>query len=114
MYAINYTRPDIAFAVSMLSRFTKNPSEEHRTAIERVMAYLKGTMHCALHFTGYPTVIEVYLDASWGREKEGTSTGEFVFLLGGATISWKSKKQSIISKSSMESKFYALAATVVR
>ena len=44
-------------------------------------------MHYTLYFTGYPTVIEAYSDVSWGGEKDGTFTGGFVFLLGGADIS---------------------------
>ena len=57
MYAINCTRPDKAIAM-MLSRFTNNSGKEHWIAIKRVMTYLKGTMHYALHFTNYPSVIE--------------------------------------------------------
>ena len=64
MYAMNCTRLDKTFAMSMLSKFTKNPGEEHWIAIERVMAYIKGTMHYALHFTGYSIVIEVYSHVS--------------------------------------------------
>ena len=70
MYVMNCIRPDIAFSVSLLSRFTKNLSKEHWIAIERVMIYLKETIHYALHFTGYPAVIEGYSDASWGGEKD--------------------------------------------
>ena len=81
----------------MLSKFTKNLGEEHWIAIKKVMIYIKGTMHYALHFTSYPTMIEAYLDTSWREEKDRTSIGGFVFLLCESAISWKSKKQSVIS-----------------
>ncbi|GJU94119.1 zinc finger, CCHC-type containing protein [Tanacetum coccineum] len=82
MYAMTSTRPDIAYAVGRLSRFTSNPSRQHWQAITRVFKYLK----------------------------DSSSTSRWVFLLGGGAISWASKKQTCITGSTMESKFVALPA----
>ena len=111
MYAMTCTRPDIAFAVGKLSRYTSNPSTQHWQAIHRVLKYLKKTMDYSLTYTGYPSVLEGYTDASWiSNTEDNSSTSGWVFLLGGGAISWASKKQTCITSSTMESEFVALAA----
>ncbi|GKC84180.1 zinc finger, CCHC-type containing protein [Tanacetum coccineum] len=111
MYAMTSTRPDIAYAVGRLSRFTSNPSRQHWQAITRVFKYLKGTMNYGLSYMGYPSVLEGYLDASWiNHVEDSSSTSGWVFLLEGCAISWASKKQTCITGSTMESEFVALAA----
>ncbi|GJX15252.1 zinc finger, CCHC-type containing protein [Tanacetum coccineum] len=108
MYAMISTRPDIAFAVGKLSRYT---SALHWQALGRVFQYLKGTKDYGLTYSGYPSVIEGYSDASWINNMEDhSSTSGWVFLLGGGAISWASKKQTCITSSTMESEFVALAA----
>ncbi|GJY00178.1 zinc finger, CCHC-type containing protein [Tanacetum coccineum] len=111
MYAMTSTRPDIAYAVGRLSRFTSNPSRQHWKAITRVFKYLRGTMNYGLSYVGYPSVLEAYSDASWiNHVEDSSSTSGWVFLLGGGAISWASKKQTCITGSTMESEFVALAA----
>ncbi|GJZ08491.1 zinc finger, CCHC-type containing protein [Tanacetum coccineum] len=111
MYAMTSTRPDIGYAVGRLSRFTSNPSRQHWQAITRVFKYLKGTMNYGLSYMGYPSVLEGYSDCSWINHVENSSSmSGWVFLLGGGTISWASKKQICITGSTMESEFVALAA----
>ena len=70
MYAMTSTRPDIAFAVGKLSQYTSNPSKFHWYAIRRVLKYLKKTQDYVLYYSGYPSVLEGYSDASWITEKE--------------------------------------------
>ncbi|KAJ9550828.1 hypothetical protein OSB04_014873 [Centaurea solstitialis] len=111
MYAMLSTRPDIAFAVGKLSRYTHNPGLIHWQAINRVFKYLKGTMDYGLTYSGFPSVLEGYSDASWITNTEDhSSTSGWVFLLGGGAICWASKKQTCITASTMESEFVALAA----
>ncbi|GJT32831.1 zinc finger, CCHC-type containing protein [Tanacetum coccineum] len=84
MYAMTSTRPDIAYAVGRLSRFTSNPSRQHWQAITRVFKYLKGTMNYGLSYMGYPSVLEGYSNASWiNHVEDSSSTSGWVFLLGG-------------------------------
>ena len=64
MFLMNCTRPDIAYAVSRLSRYTDNPAYEHWNALTRLLRYLKGTMNLGLTYTGRPTVLEGYCDAN--------------------------------------------------
>ncbi|KAL5577705.1 hypothetical protein UlMin_019404 [Ulmus minor] len=103
------TRPDIAYAVSKLSRYTSNPGSDQWKGITRVLRYLRYTRSYGLHYTRYPAVLEGYSDANWISDMKDTkSTSGYVFTLGGAAVSWKSSKQTCISQSTMESEFIAL------
>ena len=93
-YAIDCTRPDIAYAVGVLARFTSKPNFEHWNAMTQLMRYLKRTVHYGLLYQRYPAVLEGYSDASWNTlSGDSLSTTGYVFTIGGGAISWKSKKQ---------------------
>ncbi|GJS57673.1 retrovirus-related pol polyprotein from transposon TNT 1-94 [Tanacetum coccineum] len=109
MYIMNCTRPDLAYSVSRLSRYSHNPGRDHWDALVRVLQYLKHTMAYGLHYTKYPPVLEGYCDANWiSNHNEGKSTSGYVFTLGGAAVSWKSSKQTVNTRSTMEAEFVAL------
>ena len=100
---------DILFAVSKLSRFISNLGDDHWRALERVLRYLKGTMSLGIHYTGYPTVLEGYCDANWISDADEIyATSGYVFSLGGGAVSWKSCKQTILTRSTMEAELTAL------
>ena len=64
----------------------------------RVLGYLKNTTNDSLHYGKYPTVLEGYSDANWiADSEESKSTSGYVFILAGATMSWKSTKQTCIA-----------------
>jgi hypothetical protein len=114
MYLASATRPDIAFAVSKLSRFVSNPGDDHWHALERVMHYLKGTASYGIHYTGYPRVLEGYSDSNWISDAdEIKATSGYVFTLGGGAVSWKSCKQTILTRSTMEAELTALDTATV-
>nr|ABA96132.1 retrotransposon protein, putative, Ty1-copia subclass [Oryza sativa Japonica Group] len=114
MYLASATRPDISFAVSKLSRFVSNPGDDHWQALERVMRYLKGTMSYGIHYTGYPKVLEGYSDSNWISDAdEIKATSGYVFTLGGGAVSWKSCKQTILTRSTMEAELTALDTATV-
>lgn len=109
MYLMNSTRPDIAYAVGRLSRYTQCPNKEHWMALDRVAKYLKGTIDFGLCFKRSPPVIEGFSDANWISDSdEIKSTSGYVFTLGGGAVAWKSSKQTCISHSTMESEIIAL------
>ncbi|GJU13720.1 hypothetical protein Tco_1136116 [Tanacetum coccineum] len=111
MYAMTCTRPDIAFVVGKLSRYTSNPGTQHWQAIQRLLKYLKKTIDYRLTYTCYPSMLEGYTDARWiSNSEDNSSTSGWVFLLGGGEISWASKKQTCITGSIIESEFMALVA----
>ena len=88
MYLMNCTRPDIAYAVSKLSRYTSNPSDQYWTTLLRVLGYVSHTNEYALRYGQYSPVLEVYSVANWITDsKESKSTNGYVFTLGGAVVS---------------------------
>ncbi|GJX43237.1 hypothetical protein Tco_0259913 [Tanacetum coccineum] len=108
MYAMTSTRPNIAYAVGRLSRFTSNPNRHHWHAITRIFKYLKDTMNYGVSYVGYPSVLDA---SSINHVEDSSSTSGWVFLLGGGSISWASKKKTCITVSTTESEFIALVAT---
>ena len=109
LYLTNCTRPDLAHAVNVLSRYTSNPGKIHWKAITRVLNYLLYTKSYGLHYGKEPGVLEGYSDANWIFDsKNSKSTNGHVFTLGGAAISWKSYKQTVLARSTIESEFIGL------
>jgi hypothetical protein len=104
---------DISFAVSKLSRFTSNPGNDHYwCGIDWVMRYLKGTLSYRIHYLWYPRVLEGYSDSNWiTNADELKATSGYIFTLGGGVISWRSCKQTMLTKSTMEAKRTALDTT---
>ena len=110
LYATDCTQPDIAYAVGILCRFTNSPSEEHWFAIGRLMRYLKRTMNLGLHFQKFPAILEGFSDADWNTlSDDSKATSGYIFCIAGGAVSWKSKKQTILAQSTMESELIALA-----
>lgn len=87
LHLMNYTRPDIAYAVCRLSRYTQNPNNEHWSALVRLMKYLRGTINYGILYSGFPNVLEGYSDANWISDSDETkSTSGYVFTLGGGAM----------------------------
>jgi hypothetical protein len=114
LYAALTTRPDIAFAVSELSRFSTQATEFHLQAAYHTLRYLAGTTNQGLVFksNGFdpenPTS-EVYVDASWGNDLEARrSTTGLVVKFNGNVICWATKKQRTVALSSTEAEYMAL------
>jgi hypothetical protein len=110
MYLASATRPDIAYAVSNPSQIVSNPGSEH----EQVMCYLVGTMNYGIHYSGDPKVLEGCSDANWISDAdELKATSGYVFTLVGGAVSWKSWKQTILTRSTMEAEFTTLDTATV-
>lgn len=106
------TRPGILFAVGLVSRFMEKPRSSHLVAVKRILRYIKGTQDCGILFTGpnKNTKAEIYgyTDSDWSGDKDDRkSTGGYVFMCGKASISWCSKKQSVVALSSCEAECIA-------
>ncbi|GJY87796.1 retrovirus-related pol polyprotein from transposon TNT 1-94 [Tanacetum coccineum] len=98
MYLMNCTRPDLAYAVSRLSRYTNNLGYKYWESMTRVLRYIRYTQEYGLHYTRYPAIIEGYSDANWISDiKDSRSRSGYVFTLGGGPTSWKSFRQTVIS-----------------
>ena len=113
LFAAQITRPDICFAVNMLSRFSSNPGMPHWTAVKRVMRYLKGTLDKCLVYNGSSSEIVGYCDADWASDVDSRrSTTGYVFLHQGAAISWGNRRQKTIALSTTEAEFMAIVAAI--
>jgi hypothetical protein len=107
MYCATMTRPDIAYAVSMLSQFLESPRTTHLKAVKRVFCYLLGTKHLKLVLGGNATIAG-FSDADWASQRHRHSISGYAYFVGLGTISWSAKKQPIITLSSTEAEYVAL------
>jgi hypothetical protein len=112
MWAAMGTRPDIAFAVSLLSQFMENPGHVHWEAVKRVLKYLKGTRNYKLTFGDGEKGLRGFTDADWGQQPDRHSISGHCFLLDGGAFSWSSNKQRLVTLSSAESEFVAITNAV--
>ncbi len=105
--------PDIAYAVSTLSRYSQNPGPNHWTAVKRVFRYLSGTKHLWLSFGGVADAgdggLKGYADADGSMHEDRHTISGYAFLIGGGAVSWSSKRHDIISLSTTESEYVAAA-----
>ncbi|KAM1747093.1 hypothetical protein ACFX11_013661 [Malus domestica] len=111
MYAMICTRPDIAYAVSITSRYQSNPGLEHWAAVKTVLKYLRRTKDMFLVYGGAAELrVEGYTDADFQSDVDDRSSNSgYVFTLNGGAVSWKSKKQSVIADSTTEAEYVATA-----
>lgn len=108
---LSHTRPDIGFAVSLASRYMSNPTESNMKMANRILQYLKGTPGRGLHFKRNSNRdIEVYTDSDWaGCSTDRKSTTGYCSFVWGNLVTWRSKKQSVVARSSAEAEFRAMA-----
>jgi hypothetical protein len=112
-YLATRTRPDIAFAVNRAARAMQNPKEKDWIAVKRIFRYLQGTKNLSLRYLNEKGGVTGYSDASYASEMtDRKSISGYVFMKGEGAISWRSKKQSIVSLSSMESEYIALTDAI--
>ncbi|KAJ9551831.1 hypothetical protein OSB04_015876 [Centaurea solstitialis] len=110
MYAMVCTRPDIAHAVGVVSRFMSDPGREHWEAVKWLLRYLKGTSNMGLCFKGKDSVLRGYTDADLGGSKKTfKSTTGYIFTVGGTAVSWMSRLQKSVALSTTEAEYMAVA-----
>lgn len=113
MFLMVETRPDIAFATLVVSRFAKNPSRQHTEAVKTVKRYLKATKTVGITYggdEGGDLIIKGYFDSDWaGDHATRKSTSGFIFMLNGGPVSgWGSKRQATVALSSTEAEYVGL------
>ncbi|CAM8924815.1 unnamed protein product [Rhodiola kirilowii] len=107
---LHVTRPDIAFSVHMLSQFLAAPTTDHLQAATRVLRFLKQAPAQGLFYpAGVPLFLEAFCDVDWAScPVTRRSTTSYGIRLGSSLISWRTKKQSTVSRSSAESEYRAI------
>ena len=112
-YAMTISRPDVATAVGIMSKFMSKLGQSHWKGVKRVLRYIKGSLNVGLKFdASNQTSVDVivFSDADWaGDIVERKSTSGYVFQICGGTVSWRSKRQGIVALSSTEAEYIALS-----
>jgi hypothetical protein len=109
-----HTRPDISFAVGMVSRFMEAPTTEHLSAVKHLLRYIAGTIDTGCSFSSAPEGAHLigYSDADHaGDIDDRKSTTGTLFFFGNCPVSWQSQKQRVVALSSCESEYIAAATT---
>ncbi|WVZ51462.1 LOW QUALITY PROTEIN: hypothetical protein U9M48_002608, partial [Paspalum notatum var. saurae] len=111
---LTLTRPDLAYAVQQVCLFMHDPREPHLALIKRILRYVKGTLSTGFHLgKSSPQSLTAYSDADWaGYPDSRRSTSGYCAFLGDNLVSWSSKRQTTISRSSAEAEYRAVAHAV--
>ena len=112
LYLSTCSRPDIAFAVSKVARYTSKPTVEHWKAVKHIFRYLVGTINHGILFSRSSSSECIrYSDADWGGELDDRkSTSGFIYQIGEGPASWSSRKQNSVALSTSEAEYVALAS----
>jgi histone deacetylase 1/2 len=110
---LSLTRPDIAFSTNKLAQFMQKPSTVHWSALKRLLRYLAGSCDKGIFISATaPLNFHAYSDADWAGDKDDyISTTGYLLYLGNTPISWSSRKQRSVARSSTEAEYKALADT---
>ncbi|KAL0745946.1 hypothetical protein Bca101_101540 [Brassica carinata] len=107
---LTITRPDICFAVNQVSQHMQVPKEHHWRMVERILMYLNGSPDQGVWMgCNGSTKVVGYCDADWaGDRADRRSTTGYCTFIGGNLVTWKSKKQKVVSCSSAEAEYRAM------
>ncbi|OIT24891.1 putative mitochondrial protein [Nicotiana attenuata] len=111
---LTFTRPDISYAVQQVCLHMHDPRVDHMQALKRIIRYIQGTLDYGLHLYSSPVSSLVsYTDADWGGCPDTRrSTSGYCVFLGDNLISWSSKRQPTLSRSSAEAEYRGVANVV--
>ena len=108
---LTFTRPDLTYAVQQVCLYMHDPRESHLGALKRLLRYVRGTVDLGLvlHCSSSAELV-VYTDADWaGCPDTRRSTSGYAVFLGGNLVSWSSKRQPVVSRSSAEAEYRTVA-----
>ncbi|KAL0302328.1 UNVERIFIED_CONTAM: Retrovirus-related Pol polyprotein from transposon TNT 1-94 [Sesamum calycinum] len=109
-FSMKCTRPDVAYALSMMSRYQACAEEAHWSAVKTTLNNLKRTKDMFLIYGGGELILEGYSDASFQLDDDDAkSQSGFIFKLNGGVVAWKSSKQAITADSNTEAEYIAAA-----
>ena len=114
MYLMICSRPDVAHAISVASRYMSDPGREHWTALKWILKYLKGSMNVGLHFGGGAwskddDILEGFCDSDYAANLDNRkSQSGYIFTLFGTAVSWKSNLQPVVALSTTEAEYISL------
>jgi hypothetical protein len=108
---LTLTRPELAYAVQQACLHMHDPHDVHWNIIKRILRYVRGTPSHGILLRASPsTTLTAYTDADWaGCPDTRRSTSGFCVFLGDALVSWSSKRQAVVSRSSAEAEYRGVA-----
>jgi hypothetical protein len=107
---LTFTQPDISYVVQQVCLHMHDPRDVHLSALKRILRYLRGTLSHGLLRPSTTSVVLVYTDVDWaGCLDPRRSTSGYTVFLGDNLISWSSKQQPTVSRSSAEVKYRTVA-----
>nr|XP_016510540.1 PREDICTED: uncharacterized mitochondrial protein AtMg00810-like [Nicotiana tabacum] len=108
---VTITRPEISFSVSRVCQYMHNPTMDHWKAVKRILRYLKGTLTYGLSIIPSTfSSVHVYCDAGWAADPDDRRSHHgFAVYYGYNLISWSSRKQQVVARSSTEAEYCAIA-----
>ncbi|KAL4559836.1 hypothetical protein LXL04_031982 [Taraxacum kok-saghyz] len=108
MYAMVCTRPDIAHAVGVVSRFLSNPGKKHWEAVRWIFRYLRGTSKLGITFGNGPPNLVGFTDSDMAGNKDNMkSTSGYLMTFAGGAVSWQSRLQKCVALSTTEAEYMA-------
>ena len=115
-YVLTATKPDIAATAGILTLYVADASNNHWLGIRRMLPYIKGILSYGLKFSAHESDDDLYgfADANWaGDVDRRRSTSSYVFMVANGVVSWSSKKQSTVAKSTTEAEYVALSQEAI-
>ena len=111
---LTITRPELAYAVQQICLHMHDPRESHHTLVKRALRYVRGSTELGLWLSASASLqLRAYTDADWaGCPDTRRSTSGFCVYIGDSLVSWSSKRQAIVSRSSAEAEYRGVANVV--
>ncbi|XP_026395883.1 uncharacterized protein LOC113290501 [Papaver somniferum] len=107
---LTWTRPEISYAINQVCQFIHSPTSDHLIAAKRILSYIKGTLDYGILFSKGLLAVHGFSDEDWARDPETRkSTSGYCIFFGSNPVSWSSKRQSTVARSSTEAEYRSLA-----
>ncbi|XP_039030698.1 secreted RxLR effector protein 161-like [Hibiscus syriacus] len=114
LHYIVITRPDIAFVVNKVCQFMQAPCDVHLQAVKRILRYLQAIVDFGLRFSASSRLsLTGFANANWGSDADRRSTSGYCIYFGDNLVSWSSRKQQVVARSTAEAEYQSVVCAAV-